>query len=225
MIDIIAIDGPSGVGKSTVARRVAIALGFGYVDTGAIYRAIAWNAIKNNIDLSDETSLFEKSNSIQITITPLDQFARQQIYISETEITLAIRTPAVAEATSIISKLPRIRTLAVSFQKELAYQNRNGAVLEGRDIGTVVFPDAKLKIYLDATATERATRRMLEMKQQGYTTNLATILDQMNVRDERDSKREHAPLRPADDAVTIITDGMSIQDVVTRILELYESRE
>ncbi len=224
MIDIIAIDGPSGVGKSTVARRVALALGLGYVDTGAIYRAIAWNAIKNKIDLSDETNLYEKSNNIQITVTPLDQFAKQQIFIHDTEITLAIRTPAVTDATSIISKLPRIRALAVSLQKKLANQSKNGAVLEGRDIGTVVFPDAKLKIYLDASPEVRANRRMLELKQQGYSTNLKTILDQISVRDERDSNREHSPLKPADDAVTILTDGLSIEDVVNRILMLYQSR-
>ena len=216
--NVIAIDGPAGAGKSTVARQVAQQLGFVYVDTGAMYRAVTWRALRGGLDSTDAAAVSELTARIDV------RFAKSpvglRIMADGEDVTEAIRTPAVTAAVARVSQIPAVRRAMVRLQRELAAAG--GTVLDGRDIGTVVVPDACCKIFLTATAAERARRRWLEMREKGFEPDLAVLRREMEERDRQDSERELAPLVQAADAVALDTTGLGIEAVVERIVQIYQ---
>lgn len=218
---IIAIDGPAGSGKSTIAREVSKRLGMHYVDTGAMYRAIALLAL--------EAGLFPDrvAESEAIAARTELRFERQEndlnrVFIGEREISAEIRGPEVSKAVSPVSADPGVRRVLTAWQRAEAV--KGNALLEGRDIGTVVLPDADLKIYLTASIPERARRRQLQDAQKGIEQSLDKLIADITARDDYDSSREHAPLRKADDAIEIDTTGKTIPEVIDIICHLAEER-
>ena len=220
MTHIVAIDGPAGAGKSTVARKVAVTLGFAFVDTGAIYRTVALAAIRAGISLDEETELATMLADLSMRFETRTEGNR--VFLSDEDVTDFIRTREVSTAASQVSKHPAVRRGLLDVQRNLAAQG-DGSVLEGRDIGTVVFPQAKTKIFLDASEYERATRRAHELRERGEEVNFEDLLSEIRERDERDRSRDVAPLRPADDAKIVDTTGLSIDDVVREIVGLARS--
>jgi cytidylate kinase len=208
----IAIDGPSGVGKGTIARRVAERLGYRHVDTGAMYRAVAWAALGRGIDLGEEDRIERLARTADIDVR--DGFAG----IDGHDITRAIRTPEIDRAASAVARLARVRAVLVERQRELGAGG--GVVMEGRDIGTVVFPAASVKIYLDAAPEERARRRASDPSHADNGTALAEVATEMEARDRADSTRASSPLKPAADAHVIDTTGLSIDEVTDRVLAI-----
>lgn len=216
--NVIAIDGPAGAGKSTVARQVAQQLGFVYVDTGAMYRAVTCRALSGSLDLADVAAVSELAAQIDVRFAKSP--AGLRMMADGEDVTEAIRTPAVTAAVSRVSQIPAVRRAMVRLQRELAAAG--GTVLDGRDIGTVVVPDACCKIFLTATAAERARRRWLEMREKGFEPDLAVLRREMEERDRQDSERELAPLVQAADAVALDTTGLGIEAVVKRIVQIYQ---
>ncbi|WP_197409314.1 (d)CMP kinase [Chthonomonas calidirosea] len=225
---IVTIDGPAGAGKSSVARKLAQALGYTYLDTGAMYRAVAWMALRQNIALSDAETLAELARTLPIRFGPLSPDGIQQVWIGEgddaEEVTNAIRTPEVSQAASIISTHSPVRKALVKRQRQMALAAENGVVLEGRDTGTVVVPEAELKIFLTASPQERARRRAAELRAQGLEVSEEAMLKEQEERDVRDSQRTDSPLRRAPDAILLNTDGLDLDAVVQQILRLHEER-
>jgi cytidylate kinase len=217
---IIAIDGPAGAGKSTVARQVAHRLGYLYLDTGAMYRAVALKALRQQLGLSDADALALAADQAQIRLETQDGATR--VWLDGDEVTHDIRTPEVTEAASRVSAQPRVREALVKQQR--ACGAAGGVVMEGRDIGTVVFPDADLKIFLDASPDERTRRRVADLAAQGIPATAETVGRQMAERDTRDSHRAASPLVRAPDAVLIETDGITAEEVVQRIFDLCRAR-
>lgn len=217
---IIAIDGPAGAGKSTVARQVAHRLGYQYLDTGAMYRAVALKALREQCSLADPNALALAADQAQIRLDTRDGSTR--VWLDGEEVTREIRTPEVTEAASLVSAQPRVRQALVRQQR--ACGAAGGVVMEGRDIGTVVFPDADLKVFLDASPTERARRRVADLAAQGVSTTAEAVASQMAERDTRDSHRAASPLVRAPDAELLETDGITAEQVVERILELCRAR-
>ncbi len=203
MTEIIAIDGPAGSGKSSVAKALAHELGFLHVDTGAIYRSVAYAAVQNGVSLDDEFEL-----------------AKLAMSLTEINSSPAIRSEQVSQAASKVSQYPAVRANLLELQRRFGRQSKTGAVLEGRDIGTVVFPDAKYKFFVTASPEERAKRRFLELESKGLKPVYESVLAEQKERDERDSTRAVAPLVPAKDAVVIDTTGVSFDDVVAKIKSL-----
>ncbi len=217
---IVAIDGPAGAGKSTVARGVADKLGYLYIDTGAMYRAIAYKALQAQIPISNQQAIVSLAMQTKITLVDID--GEQHIYADDTDITLDVRTPEVTRASSPISAIPGVRKRLVDLQRNMAQSG--GVVMEGRDIGTVVFPNAEVKVYLTASADERARRRVDQMRQMGIEADEAKIAAEMRERDLRDSSRSAAPLTKAPDAVLLDTDGMSIDQVIDAIIAIHNQK-
>jgi pantoate ligase/cytidylate kinase len=212
---IVAIDGPAGAGKSTVTRRVAERLGLFYLDTGAMYRAITWLVMSAGLADTDEPAIAELVQQCQIDLTP------DRVQINGQDVTQAIRSPEVTVRVSHIAAQPAVRQVLVQQQRE--YGRRGGVVLEGRDIGTYVFPDAELKIFLTASVQERARRRQQDLRRLGQPVpSVQELEDLIAERDAKDSNRTLAPLRQAADAIMIITDGMTIDAVVDQIMHLYQ---
>ncbi len=220
MAPVIAIDGPVAAGKSTVARMLAQRLGYRYVDTGAMYRSVAWLAQRQGADLYDEGAVAELARALRIEFIPPNSGDR--ILANGGDVTEAIRTPEVSEAASIVSAHPAVREAMVAMQRE--FGTEGGLVMEGRDIGTVVFPDAEIKIYLDATPRERARRRYEELRTRGTAVTFDALARAEEERDRRDATRDHSPLHPATDAMVIDTTHRSVEDVVTQILTLVRTR-
>ncbi len=215
---IIAIDGPSGVGKGTVARVVASALGIRHVDTGAMYRAVAWRAEQLGLSLDDEDQIARLAASATMDVDGSD------IRIDGADASHAIRTPEIDRATTRVARLPRVREALVARQRAMA--EPDGVVMEGRDIGTVVFPDADAKIYLDASPEERARRRSHDPAHTSSQTQaLAEIAQAMQRRDENDRTRQASPLVIAPDATVIDTTSLSIQQVVDRVMDIVRERQ
>ncbi len=215
---IIAIDGPAGAGKSTVTRNIAKQLGLLYLDTGAMYRAVTWLVLESGIDLENEPAIAELVDQCQIELIP--QAGQLQVKINGHEVTEAIRTPEVTADVSAISAQRAVRQALVRQQQ--AYGRRGGLVAEGRDIGTNVFPDAELKIFLTASVEARAQRRQLEMQQKGKEeVNLAQLQEKIILRDQKDSNRAIAPLQKAVDAIEIQTDNLTIAEVTEQIIQYY----
>ncbi|MBN2909702.1 (d)CMP kinase [Polycladomyces sp. WAk] len=212
----VAIDGPAGAGKSTVARQVADRLGLTYVDTGAMYRAVTWKALREQVNPSDEVAVTRLAQQTQIDIHPTD------IWVDGVRVTEEIRSPEVTAQVSAVARIPGVREALVEKQRAIA--QKTGVVMDGRDIGTYVLPDADVKVFLTASIEERARRRYLEMMRRGFSANLEELKEAIRRRDEADTTREHAPLRKADDAVEIDTTSRSIDDVVERILELCRTK-
>lgn len=217
----IAIDGPAGAGKSTVARAVAAALGYRYIDTGAMYRSVAWKSIQCAIAPDDEAAVTALAASIDIAFEP-DPAGGQRVIVDGADASAAIREPEATRLSSPISAIPGVRRELVARQREMGAAG--GVVMEGRDIGTVVFPGAEVKVFLTATDEERARRRWLELTQRGETVSLDDILRRQQERDARDSSRDDSPLRPAADANVVLSDGLSFEQVVARILDICHTR-
>ncbi len=218
---IIAIDGPAGSGKSTVAKRVAERLGFHYLDTGAMYRAIAFRALTSGVSPHNESAV------ARIALTDEVSFAHEpgealpsRVFIGGDDVTSAIRTPRVDDAVSAVAKLAAVREAMVAQQRHLAEEA--DIVVEGRDIGTVVFPDAEVKVFLTATPEERARRRAAQQAASGHVVDPAGVRESILRRDEADSTREVAPLTPAHDAKLVDTTGLTIDQVIDRIARLAE---
>lgn len=213
---IIAIDGPSGAGKGTVARTVASRLGYTHVDTGAMYRAVAWLAGHNGVDLNDEDAVALLADRAEFELSAT-------IRVDGHDITRAIRTPEMDAAAAIVARHPRVRQSLVRRQRD--YAARGGLVMEGRDIGTVVFPAADLKIFLDASEEERARRRASDAAHaSSHVAAIEQVQSALAARDRQDSTRKTSPLTMAPDAVRIDTTSMSIDEVVAHVLDLTHKR-
>jgi cytidylate kinase len=220
---IIAIDGPAGSGKSTVAKLVARQLDYLYLDTGAMYRAVAYRALSQGRSLADEDSAETIVAHDEIVFghesgDPLPS----RVLIGGEDVTAPIRTSAVDDAVSAVARMPRVREAMVAQQRHIAAER--DIVVEGRDIGTVVFPDAELKVYLTATPEERARRRVEQQVAAGHEVGADAVFDALVRRDVADSTRNHSPLTSAADAVELDTTGMTIEQVVERITELAKER-
>ncbi|MBQ9107634.1 MAG: (d)CMP kinase [Clostridia bacterium] len=216
----IAIDGPAGAGKSTVAKAVAKELGIIYLDTGAMYRATAYTAIKNGIDVSDEVGVGEMLKTLTMDVVYED--GAQQIIVNGFNTTPYLREHYMSKAASDISALPCVRYKLVDIQRELA--KTYDLVLDGRDIGTFVLPDANCKIFLVASAEERAKRRVEENRLKGQESDFDIVLKDIKQRDYNDSHREVAPLKKADDAVELDTTTMTIPEVVEAVISLVKEK-
>jgi len=214
---IVAIDGPAGAGKSTVAKILAKRLGFLYIDTGAMYRALTLKALENNIDISDEQRINQLAlnTSIDLLNNPNGPL---KVILDGRDVSLDIRKPQITQVVSDVSKIKEVRQVLVKLQRELG--QRGDCVLEGRDIGTVVFPDAQKKFFIDASAQVRVNRRFKELKGLNQNVTENDVAKDLSNRDKIDSTREISPLRKADDAVYIDTTNLSIEEVVEKMLEL-----
>lgn len=221
---IVAIDGPAGAGKSTVARQVAKELGLLYLDTGAMYRALTWLVLQVGISVSDRTAISELASKCQIQLTPTHDLEEPvQVWINDRNVTQVIRSLEVTSQVSAIAAQSAVRQALVKQQQQ--WGKKGGLVAEGRDIGTHVFPDAELKIFLTASVHERARRRQQDFQTQGQLdVSLEQLERDISERDLQDSSRELAPLRRAADAIEISTDGLSIAQVTTEIVRLYHER-
>ena len=213
-ISVIAIDGPVAAGKTVVGRELARALGFGYLDTGIMYRAITWLALNHGITVDDETSLGELARSYPLGLMGEDS---NQVLVDGYTLGPELRDSTVNRNVSIVSKASLVRRELVAQQRNTAAQGK--IVMIGRDIGTVVLPDADLKVYLTASPEKRAQRRWQEMQDRGEAVELLTVLSETIARDEIDSGRDDSPLKPADDAWELNTDGLDIQQVVQKIVD------
>lgn len=216
----IAVDGPAGAGKSTIARAVAERLRFVYVDTGAMYRAMALYFIKENISPEDEKAIGQAAKRVKVTITY--ENGVQQVILNGDNVSGSIRTPEVSAMASHISAYLPVREKLVELQKELA--ERESLIMDGRDIGTCVLPEADLKIYLDASPAVRAERRYKEMTEKGMECDLREIEEEIKKRDYQDMHREHSPLSQARDATYLDTSHMDIDQVIEEILYLARER-
>jgi cytidylate kinase len=213
---IIAIDGPSGAGKGTIARTIAERLQYLHVDTGAMYRAVGWKALHDGISLDDETAVAALAERAPITVEG------GRTSIDGHDVTQAIRTSEMDKAASSVARMPRVREALVARQRRLG--THGGVVMEGRDIGTVVFPNADLKIYLDASAEERARRRLNDPAHSSGQAGEAAVAASIQARDQSDTTRTASPLTMASDAVLIDTTGVPIPEVVARVMKLLEEK-
>jgi len=215
---IVAIDGPAGAGKSTLAKRIAQKLGFVYINSGAMYRAIALWALRLQVSLSDMHRLEQLAQAAQITL----EAGADRVFLNGEDVTDAIRGPEISDAASQVSAVPGVRRALLGLQRGIAEQT--SVVMEGRDIGSVVFPQAQVKIFLDADPAERARRRALELEENGRNTDVAAVADELQIRDERDRQRLEAPLIQAPDAEFLDTTSLSLEQVETEILRIVRAR-
>lgn len=216
----IAIDGPAGAGKSTIARRVARELSFIYVDTGAMYRAMAYYLLKNHVTGEDQREIEEKCEDAKISICY--ENGEQQVLLGKENVTACLRTEEVGKMASVSSANGKVREKLLSLQRTLAAENN--VVMDGRDIGTTILPNADVKIYLTASADTRAQRRYQELTEKGETCDLEEILRDIVARDERDMNREVSPLKKAEDAVLVDSSHMGIEEVTEEIIRIYRKK-
>jgi len=214
---IIAIDGPSGAGKGTVARAVAAALGYRHIDSGAMYRAVGWKALHDGVTLDDEAQVAGLAGQSRIEVTAT------RVTIDDHDVTRAIRTPEIDRAATAVARLPRVRAILVDRQRQMGAGGR--IVMEGRDIGTVVFPNADVKVYLDASPEERARRRAIDPAHTGGPAAVSEVASALIQRDEIDRTRKASPLYAAEDAVIVDTTGKSIDEVVREVLGVVETKQ
>jgi CMP/dCMP kinase len=212
----VAIDGPAGAGKSTIAKRIARKLGYIYVDTGAMYRAMAYYLIQNQVDAADQEAIAAACQHADISICYQD--GEQVVLLNGENVNAYLRTEAVGNMASVSSVVPEVRKKLVELQQKLARET--DVVMDGRDIGTVVLPDADVKVYLTASVETRTKRRFLELQEKGEPADLAKIAADIEDRDYRDMHRDISPLRQAEDATLVDSSDMTIDQVVERILEL-----
>ncbi len=217
---VVAIDGPAGAGKSTVARTLARQLGYTYIDTGAMYRAVGVLATEQGVSLDDAAALSVLVSGLEFDFPWLD--GELQTLVGTRNLSRDIRTPQAAMNASTVSKVSEVRSGLVARQRIMGRDG--GVVMEGRDIGTVVFPDAGLKVFLSASAEVRGRRRWLQMKERGQSTDLAEVIAEVERRDHQDMNRAIAPLRPAKDAVILDTSGMSLTEVLAELEALVSAR-
>lgn len=212
----IAIDGPAGAGKSTIAKRVAKDLSYIYVDTGAMYRAMALYFLRAGIAADDEAAITESCG--QITVTLSNENGEQQVFLNGENVNGLIRTEEVGKMTSAVSVYAPVREKLTQLQREMAQST--DLIMDGRDIGTCVLPNAQVKIYLTASVETRGKRRFLELQEKGTECSLAEICEDIEKRDHRDMTREISPLKQAEDAILVDSSEMSIEEVVAKILEI-----
>ena len=217
---IVAIDGPAGAGKSSVSRRVATSLDFAFLDTGAMYRAATWRALHLGLDLDNEATLIESTQDMRLEMEEFDDGTR--VSVDDRDVTAAIRTPEVTRNIYRLDQIPGVRRRLVELQREFGC--RRPTVAEGRDIGTVVFPTARCKIYLDASLECRTKRRALEMEAKGMPVNFDELLEEIRDRDEKSMNRADSPLRRADDAILVDTTEMDTEQVVATLVSLARER-
>ena len=214
---LIAIDGPAGVGKTSVGKALASKYGLGFLSTGIMYRCLGWKALKSGVNLQDEEAVFQVAKNI-VWGFEREADSNLKVLIDGQFVGDALITEEVARAASITSALPKARAVITEKQKSMALEG--GLVMEGRDIGTVIAPKAPLKFYLIASAEARAQRRVLQLKEKGQDANYDEILKSIISRDERDSSRKTAPLKPAQDAVIIDTSALTLEEVIKKVLEI-----
>ena len=220
MIYNIAIDGPAGAGKSTIARRVAKELSFIYIDTGAMYRAMALYLLRKEVNKDDTEQIGNICQDAEISIEY--QNGEQIVLLNDENVNSYLRTEEVGNMASVSSAVPRVREKLLSLQRKLAKDM--SVVMDGRDIGTTILPDADVKIYLTASSLTRAKRRYLELQEKGTVCNLDEIQKDIEERDQRDMNREISPLRQAEDAILVDSSDLTIQQVVDRILQIFRSK-
>ena len=216
MMKAIAVDGPSGAGKSTMVKAIAARLGYVYVDTGAIYRSVGLFASRAGIPRTEIAGLIPRLDEIGVALSYED--GQQKIFLNGEDVTKDIRTPEISLYASAVSALPEVRSKLLSLQRELA--KTNNVIMDGRDIGTVVLPDADVKIFLTASAEERARRRYEELKDKGMDVTYDQTLKEVCERDANDENRAVAPLRPAEDAVIVDTTGKNIEESLALLFEV-----
>ena len=220
MNKIITVDGPSGAGKGTLCYALAEKLGFALLDSGAIYRVTALAALKRNADLTNETALADLARHLDIQFVPKN--GEVNVLLGGMDVSHLIRTQEVADAASKVAVFPQVRAALLQLQQDFA-QN-DGLIADGRDMGTVVFPDAQVKLFLDASAEERAKRRYNQLQNKGISGNFAQILAEIKERDLRDRNRAVAPLKPADDAFLLDSTTLSIDEVIGQALDYIQQR-
>jgi len=216
-VPVIAIDGPTASGKGTIAERVARALGFHYLDSGALYRLVAWRALQRQVDAADEEGLVRLAASME------PEFADGRIELDGQDVTDAIRREEVSRLASLVAVHSRVRQALLDVQR--ARRRPPGLVADGRDMGTVVFPDATLKVYLTASVEARAGRRHKQLIEKGFPANIATLSQELRARDARDAGRTASPLKPAEDAYLLDSSGLTIEEVVAQVLDWYAKRD
>lgn len=218
---IVAIDGPSGAGKSTLSKALAKQLGYINIDTGAMYRSVALLVERGNIDLNSEQALLGLCRDLSIEF--VHEAQQERVIVNDEDVSQAIRTPKVSLLTAKVAAYPTVREAMVRLQRQMG--QGGGVVLEGRDIGTVVFPQAEVKFFLSATAQERGQRRYDELRAKGIDVDLQQTISEVEQRDAADSDREHAPLRCAEDAIEIDSTRLSIEAVLTEMLRVITARQ
>lgn len=219
-IPVITIDGPSGSGKGTISKLLAQKLGWHLLDSGALYRVLALAAVKQGIDLGDVSALHELALNLPVEFVGLEN-SKSKILLDGEEITAAIRTEACSKSASKVAVIPKVRAALLERQRQ--FQQLPGLVADGRDMGTVVFPDAKCKIFLTASCEERAQRRCKQLQEQGISVSLRAVLQDLMARDARDKDRKVSPLKPAKDAITVDTTDLDVEEVLQKIVEIYRS--
>lgn len=216
----IAIDGPAGAGKSTIARQLAAGLGYIYVDTGALYRAVGVNAMRKGADTKDVQQVTGTLGSADVSLRFVD--GEQRVFLGDEDVSLAIRTPEASMAASNVSAIPAVREFLFDLQRDIAA--KNNCIMDGRDIGTVVLPNAQVKIFLTASAEVRAKRRYDELLAKGMQADYNQVLDEMVQRDYQDSHRAIAPLKQADDAVLVDTSDMNLEQVLNTLNKIVKEK-
>lgn len=216
----VAIDGPAGAGKSTVAKAAAAKLGYIYVDTGALYRAVGLNALNHGIDTTDAAAVEESLKGITVELAFVD--SQQQVLLNGENVSSLIRTPEASMAASNVSAIPAVRAFLFDLQRDIA--KANDCIMDGRDIGTVVLPDAKVKIFLTAAPEVRAKRRYDELIAKGSNVEYKDVLEELIQRDYNDSHRETAPLKPAEDSVYLDNGGLDLEASVEKVIEIIKEK-
>ena len=216
----VAIDGPAGAGKSTVSRGAAKQLGYVYVDTGALYRAVGVNALRKGINTKDKAAVAESINGISVDL--VFENGEQKVLLNGEDVSVEIRTPPASMAASDVSAVPEVRAFLFDLQKNIAA--KTNCIMDGRDIGTVVLPHAQVKIFLTASPEERATRRYKELVEKGSGVSYKEVLEDLIERDYNDSHREIAPLRPADDGVILDTTGLTLNESIEEIVRIVKEK-
>ena len=218
----VAIDGPAGAGKSTISRKAAAELGYIYIDTGALYRTVGLNALRKGADLqSDDAIIATLTDDVKVELKFID--GEQRMFLSGEDVSDKIRTPEASMAASRVSAVPKVREYLFDLQKKLA--SENNCVMDGRDIGTVVLPDADVKIFLTASPEARAERRFKELTEKGMDVKFEDVLNDLNTRDYNDSHRAEAPLRQAEDAVLLDTSEYDFEQSVQAVIKFIEERQ
>jgi cytidylate kinase len=216
---IIAIDGPAGAGKSSVAKEFAKRSGYIYIDTGAMYRALTWKALENDKDVKNSYEMKELLNKSTINLVHSNEEMILKIFIDDIDITTQIREPRVSNNVSLVAEHREVREIMVDKQRVIGH-SKNGVVMDGRDIGTVVFPDADVKIFFTASVEERARRRFKEQIEKGITTNIDDLIKEISLRDKTDMNRAVAPLKPADDAIILDTTELTYEEVINKLTDI-----
>ncbi len=212
----IAIDGPAGAGKSTIARKVAKELGFIYVDTGALYRTVALAVVRQPFEADETAKVVDLLQEIKVELKFVDE--EQRVFLNGEDVTDEIRSPEVSMCASVVSAIPQVRSFLFQLQQDIAA--KNDVIMDGRDIGTVVLPNADLKIFLTATAEDRAKRRYDQLLESGTVVDFQKLLEEIKQRDYNDSNREISPLKQAEDAILVDTSGNTLEESVSLLLEL-----